>query len=65
MRRGVGVKETKATCTAPVQRETDGDVQTTGANATGLKNKKSKTTGNLSAKTSTVAKLGVSRGPGT
>ncbi|KAG6057303.1 hypothetical protein E4U32_005261 [Claviceps aff. humidiphila group G2b] len=46
----------KAAYTAPVQRDTDGDVQMTGVNATGFENKESKTTGNGSAKAGTAAK---------
>ncbi|KAG6068344.1 hypothetical protein E4U32_001128 [Claviceps aff. humidiphila group G2b] len=50
-----GPKETKAAYTAPGQRDTDGDVQMTGVNATGFK-KQSKKTENASAKASTAAK---------
>ncbi|KAG6201649.1 hypothetical protein E4U10_005756 [Claviceps purpurea] len=43
----------RAAYTTPVQRDTDGDVQMTGVNATGFTNKKSKKTGNASAKAGT------------
>ncbi|KAG6148873.1 hypothetical protein E4U11_000366 [Claviceps purpurea] len=55
-RQGVGAKKTKTANTAPVQRETDGDVQMTRANVTGVKKKKFKTTGNTSVKTGTAAR---------
>ncbi|KAG5988871.1 hypothetical protein E4U52_006170 [Claviceps spartinae] len=50
-----GPKETKAAYTAPGQRDTDGDVQMMGVNATGFK-KQSKKTGNASAKAGTATK---------
>ncbi|KAG6309831.1 hypothetical protein E4U44_006326 [Claviceps purpurea] len=46
----------RAAYTTPVQRDTDGDVQMTGVNATGFTNKKSKKTGNASAKAGTAVK---------
>ncbi|KAG6266115.1 hypothetical protein E4U48_005653 [Claviceps purpurea] len=45
----------RAAYTTPVQRDTDGDVMT-GVNATGFTNKKSKKTGNASAKAGTAVK---------
>ncbi|KAG6179777.1 hypothetical protein E4U36_005352 [Claviceps purpurea] len=46
----------RAAYTTPLQRDTDGDVQMTGVNATGFTNKKSKKTGNASAKAGTAVK---------
>ncbi|KAG6298632.1 hypothetical protein E4U09_000622 [Claviceps aff. purpurea] len=46
----------RAAYTTPVQRDTDGDVQMTGVNPTGFTNKKSKKTGNASAKAGTAVK---------
>ncbi|KAG6070462.1 hypothetical protein E4U16_006903 [Claviceps sp. LM84 group G4] len=49
-------KDTKVAYTTPIQRDTDGDIQTTGVNPTDFKSKNSETTGNAFAKAGTEAK---------